>query len=190
VPIETPTKIKLISDALVLLGEKPLNSLADNRYGATVGANLFERIYENEISSNRWRFASTKAGLSQLVAAPLNEWRYAYQLPPTMLLPIGTYPSVPYEIYADHLYTNASSVELDYLFKPDVSEIPAYFAMLMTYALARDMVKPITESDNGVNVFENKYVRQRDRAMYADAQGRPNRAISHSPFTADRFTSR
>lgn len=184
--IVTPTKISLISDALVLLGEKPASSLTENRYGVTVGANLFEAIYENELCSNRWRFAMTKKALSRLVDVPLNEWQYAYQLPAEMLMPIGVYPAVPYEIYGDHLYTNASEIELDHLFKPDVSEIPAYFAQLMRYALARDMIKPITESDNGVQIFEGKYARQRDRSLFADAQGRPNKVVKHNPFVQAR----
>lgn len=184
--IETPTKIGILSDALVLLGEKPLETLTDNRYGATVGSNLFELIYENELQSNNWRFASDKAALAQLVAVPLNEWSYAYQLPTNLLNVVGVYPQTPYEIYATKIFTNASSFEIDYIFKPEVSALPAFFALLLTYALARDMVKPITESDNGVAVFEEKYIRQRDRALFADAQGRPNRGIVHSPFTAVR----
>lgn len=184
--IETQTKIGLISKALILVGEKPLSSLNDDRYGATVGANLFEIIYENELQSNRWRFACTKRALSQLVAAPLNEWAYAYQLPTDMLLPIGVYPRAPYEIYASHLYTDQASVELDYMFKPEISAVPAYFGQLMVYALARDMVKSITESDTAMNLFAEKYRWQRDRAMFADAQGRPNSAIIDSPFTDAR----
>lgn len=184
--IETNTKIALISKALVLVGEKPLNSLSDDRYGATVGANLFEIIYENELQSNRWRFACTKKALGQLTAAPLNEWQFAYQLPANMLLPIGIFPYTPYEIYAKHLYTNATSVEFDYMFKPEITEIPAYFGQLMVYALARDMVKPITESESAVATFMKKYVMQRDRALFADAQGRPNRSVANSPFTDAR----
>ncbi len=190
-PIVTPTKISLISDGLVLLGEKPASSLTENRYGVTVGANLFEAIYENELVSNRWRFAMTKAQLSQLVSVPLNEWQFAYQMPSDMLLPIGIFPKCDYEIYGDHIYTDRSTVELDYLFKPEVSEIPPYFAQLMRYALARDMIKPITESDTGVNIMQQKYSMQKSRAEFADAQGRPNISIQHSPFTAGRtHTSR
>jgi len=181
--IETQTKIGLLSKALILIGEKPLNSLSDERYGATVGSNLFELIYENELQSNRWRFACAKVALSRLVDVPLNEWQYAFQLPPTMLLPIGIFPAAPYEIYADRLYTEQSTIELDYMFKPDVTAVPAYFSTLMVYALARDMVKPITESENAVVTFMKKYQFQRDRAMFADAQGRPNSSIVYSPFT-------
>jgi len=184
--LETNSKIGLISKALVLVGEKPLNSLSDDRYGATVGANLFELLYESELASNRWRFTCNKKALSQLVNVPLNEWAFAYQLPSDMLLPIGIFPYTSYEIYANHLYTDQSSVEFDYQFKPEVSACPSYFCQLMVYALARDMVKPITESENAVETFMRKYVLQRDRALYADAQGRPNRSVANSPFTDAR----
>jgi len=181
--IETQTIEGLISKALILCGEPPLNSLSDNRYGATVGGNLFELIYETELQSNRWRFACAKVALSRLTATPLNEWQYAYQLPPQMLLPLGVYPRQPYEIYADRVYTNATSFELEYLFKPDISACPAYFTLLLTYALAKDMIKPITESDNALQLMTAKYNVQRGRALFADSQGRPNKVIVDSPFT-------
>lgn len=184
--IETSTKIGLISKALILCGENPLSALSDNRYGATVGSNLFELIYEAELQSNRWRFNCTKRALSRITAVPLNEWQYAYQLPSNLLLPIGVYPKAPYEIYADHIQTNQSSIELDYQFKPDITSVPAYFALLMTYALAKDMIKPITESDAAVTIMTAKYNVQRSRSQYADAQGRPNRPIADSPFTSNR----
>lgn len=181
------SKIDLISKALVLCGEKPLTSLSDDRYGATVGSAMFDLLYENELQSNLWRFATTKDSLSQLVAAPLNKWQYAYQLPSDMLLPIGMYPiDLNYEIYAKHLYTDRSTVEMDYLFKPDVTEVPAYFATLMTFALAQHFIKPITESDTAVEIMTAKYDKQRNIALWADAQGRPAKPVQHSPFTDNR----
>ena len=181
--IETNSKIDLISKALILCGEEPLNSLSDQRYGATVGANLFEMLYENELQSNRWRFAMNKTALSLLAAAPLNQWNNAFQLPPDMLLPIGVYPAdLNYEIYGTHLYTNRSTIEFDYMFKPVVTKCPAYFSTLMTFVLAQHMIKPITESDNAVIVMTDKYKIQRGLALYADAQGRPSKATFSDPF--------
>lgn len=185
-PIETSTKIGLISSALVLCGETPLNSLSDNRYGATVGSNLFELLYENELQSHPWRFSMKKAALSRLNVTPLNQYAYVHQIPADCLLVRHVYPITDYDIYGDRIYSNNTTVELDYQFKPGVGDVPAYFATLMTYALARDMVKPITESDKAVQIMEGKYARQRDRAMYADSQGRPNQAVVHSPFVAAR----
>lgn len=179
----TYSKIGMISSALVLIGETPLQSLSDDRYGAQVGSDLFDMLYETEIQSNRWRFSCAKKALGRLNVTPLNEWQYAYALPSDMLLPLGVFPRASYEIYADRIYTNRTSIDLEYQFKPELSKLPAYFALLMAYALARDMVKPITESDTAVTIFEGKYTRQRNRAMFADAQGRPNKAIVDSPFT-------
>jgi len=183
VAIETNTKIGLISKALVLCGEKPLIALDDDRYGATVGANLFELVYEGELQSNRWRFAMAKKTLSRVNDTPLNEWRYVYQIPTDCLLPIGIYPPQPYEIYGDKIYTNATSVTLEQLTKPEVTELPAHFALLLTYALAKNMVKPITESDSAEQLMVRRYNSQRGVSLYADAQSRPARPIMDSPFT-------
>jgi hypothetical protein len=198
--IVTQTKLSWISAALVLCGEKPLSSLTDNRYGAAVGAALFDMSYEDELQSNRWRFACKKAQLAQLNVTPPNEWMYAFQLPTDMLLPIGLWgvgPDQSYEIYSNVIYTNLTSnpgpvnsttpvLTFDYMFKPDPSTVPSYFSLLMTYKLARDMIKPITESDTAASAMATKYNMQRNRALYADAQGRPNRPLQHNPFVQVR----
>ena len=182
--IESNSEIDLISKALILCGEKPLNSLNDDRYGATVGANLFHQIYESELQSNSWRFATAKKALSRLTDVPLNRWAYAYQLPSDMLLLLGTYPvDLTYEIYGDRMYSDKSSVEVDYVWKPEITRLPAYFTMLLTLALAKQMIKPITESDEAMQLMERKYNIQRNVALYADAQQRPAKPIVHSPFT-------
>src|SRR5487761_1042045 len=111
-PIVTGTKLTWLSAALVLCGEKPMNSLTDNRYGAAVGAALFDVTYENELQSNRWRFASKKAALAQVNVVPPNEWMFCFQLPPDMLLPVGLWgvgPDRTYEIYGDVIYSNVTS---------------------------------------------------------------------------------
>lgn len=189
--IETQTKISLISKALVLLGEKPCNTLSDDRYGVTVGANMFELLYEAELQNNGqgWHFCRAKKNLSRLFEEPLNEYKYAYQLPSDMLLPVGTYPKIEYEIYGDRVYTHASAVGFEYKFKPDISRLPAYFSLLMVYCLARNMAKPVTESDATAGKWEREYIGQHAKAQFADAQGRPNKPIRNSPFTRGRFTS-
>lgn len=186
--IESASKIDLISRALILCGEKPLNSLSDDRYGATVGANLFEQIYESELQSNPWRFAFRKRALSRLVAEPLNQYKYQYQLPSDMLLLQGVYPvDLTYEIYGGNImYSNRSSVEIDFLYKPDITALPAYFTLLLVHAVACNIIHPITESDTAVKNQETKYNRQRNIALYADAQARPAKPIVHSPFTDNR----
>lgn len=193
VPIVTQTEISMLSAALVLCGEKPLNSLTDPRYGAQVGAALFDMVYENELQSNRWRFACKKAQLTRINAAPINEWQYTYQMPPDCLQFIGFWGVAPdklYEIYGNVLYTNVSSnpgitagtLTAEYMFKPDPGTIPSYFSLLVTLALAQHMCKPVTESDSARTKCEQAYNTQRNRAMFIDATARPNRPLQHRPF--------
>jgi hypothetical protein len=73
------------------------------------------------------------------------------------------------------------------MFKPEVTDCPAYFTKLLTYALAKDMIKAITESDDAVQIMTKKYEMQRSVAMFADAQGRPAKPAFHSPFTDVRY---
>lgn len=200
VPIITQTKLSMLSAALVMCGEKPMNSLTDPRYGAAVGAAVFDMVYENELQSNRWRFACKKAQLARVNVTPPNEWQYCFQLPTDMLLPVGFFgigPDRSYEIYSNVIYTNVTSnpgpvnssapvLTFDYLFKPDPATVPSYFSLLVTYALAKDMIKPVTESDTAASAMQTKYQIQRSRAMFADAQGRPNRQLQHNPFVQVR----
>jgi hypothetical protein len=184
--IETPSKVGIISKALVLCGEPPLGALSDDRYGATAGGALFELLYEGELQSHPWRFSMKKAALSRLAVTPLNQYQYAHQIPSDCLLARHVYPVTDYDIYGDRIYSNNLSIDLDYQFKPEVARIPAYFSLLMTYALYRDMAKPVTESDGAVRKAEVAYSRQRDIAMYADAQARPAVTVQYNPFIAAR----
>jgi hypothetical protein len=194
VPIVSQTALSMLSAALVLCGEKPLNSLSDPRYGAQVGAALFDMVYENELQINPWRFSAKKAALSLLNYTPPNEWQYAWQIPPDCLSMIGFWgvgPDKLYEIYGGNvLYTNISSgpgvaagtLVAEYQFKPDPSTLPSYFSLLVTLALAQHMCKPVTESDSARTKCEQAYNVQRGRAMFADARQRPNRPLQHRPF--------
>jgi hypothetical protein len=195
-PIISQTALSMLSAALVLCGEKPLNSLTDPRYGAQVGAALFDMVYENELQINPWRFSCKKQQLSLLNQTPLNEWQYAWQIPTDCLSMIGFWgvgPDKLYEIYGGNvLYTNISSnptaaglppeLIAEYQFKPDPSTIPSYFSLLVTLALAQHMCKPVTESDSARTKCEQAYNVQRGRAMFADARQRPNRPLQHRPF--------
>jgi hypothetical protein len=117
-----------------------------------------------------------------------------------MLIPLGFYGTGPdrsYDIYGNVIYTNITSnpgpinstvplLTFDYMFKADPTTVPSYFSLLMTYALARDMIKPITESDTAASAMNVRYNQQRARAQFIDAQGRPNRPIQHNPFVMIR----
>jgi len=51
------TKIELISNALILIGDLPITSLSGNTRAQTVANNLYDNIVQNEMTKFRWGFA-------------------------------------------------------------------------------------------------------------------------------------
>lgn len=179
--------VSMSSNALLLIGHSQINSFEDAGAGAKVAAALYTNTYEDLLSQHRWRFAVGKAQLNQLTATPLNEFRYAYQLPADLLQLIRTYPSSDYEIFQDKLYSNNNTVEIDYTFKPDESKLPTYFVTLMEYALAMKFAVPITEKESKADVFRKMFNDQLRRAKFIDSQGRPSDEVVDSPLVDARF---
>lgn len=176
------SKLDMISAALVLIGDKPLSSLDADRVAATVAAQLYDSTLENALTGYRWRFATGKASLAQLTDTPLNDYSYAYQLPSDLLYVQRVFPTSDYELFEDNLYSNLSSVQIDYTYRPPESELPAYFVKAMEYELAAQFAISVTDS---MTYFE-RYRAEADlawkQARFKDSSQRPNRAIIRNPF--------
>jgi len=101
------TKIDLVSAALVLIGDTPINSLIGNSRAQQVANALYDSIVQNELTKHRWGFARAKAQLALTTDTPVDqEWQSIYQLPADILFLIKLYPSVNYQIYGNKVYTN------------------------------------------------------------------------------------
>ena len=55
------SKIDLVSNALILIGDSPINTLDGNTRAQQVGSNLYDNIVKFEITKHRWGFARKKA---------------------------------------------------------------------------------------------------------------------------------
>ena len=182
--IETVEKVNIIKDAGLLLGEPELQSLNDDTQFVRTANRRFEQLLEDSLTKGEWRFAVKKATLSRLVAAPLNEGTYAYQLPSDYLLAVAPWPRrTNFAIHGDTLYTNASALALDYLYKCEPSDLPAYFALLMTYRVAMECSVGVTELASRYEIAREKYLMQLSSARATDARAYPNSAWDDSPVT-------
>jgi len=176
------TSIEICSNALNLIGHGSIASFTEGGAGANIAAALYETTYKDLLSQHRWRFASAKATLSRLVATPANKWSYAFQLPADYIVAIYVYPNTDYEIYEDKLYSNMDALDLDYIFKPDESKMPAYFQRVLEFNLAAVFAVAITDNPSKSEEYRRMYDTQLRRARFTDAQARPPRAIVDSPF--------
>lgn len=176
------SKISLVSNALILLGDSPISSFTDPGAGALAGANLYESSYLSMLASHRWNFATKKVKLSRLSAAPINEYKYQFQLPTDYVTIITTYPVSIYRILEDKLYSNSQVVEIDYIYRINEDKFPSYFIKPFEYYLARDLCIAVTEDLSKYDLMHRAYEIEARKARYADSQSAPQVPIQDDPY--------
>jgi len=173
--VKNYTSIDLASNALLLIGEETISSFTDDSTAALVAANLYEPTFEALLTVHPWRFASSKATLSRLTATPVNQWDYAFQLPADFLVAQHVDSDIMnYQIYGSKLYSNQTSIVLDYTFKPDESLLPAYFAEVLEYKLASVFAIPITESATKGEYYAELAEKMLTKAKQIDSSATPS----------------
>lgn len=183
------SKIQLISNALILIGDLPVTSLSGNTRAETVANNLYDNIVQNEISKFRWGFARRQAQLSLTTEVPIGtEWSSIYQLPADMLNLIKLDPSIPYQILGDKAYCNYSgALYCDYIANVSEAAWPAYFAKMIEYALAMDFAPSIRDSASSMQLLANQYLNASRMARFTDSQQHPQTPIQDRPFINVRY---
>ena len=182
------TKIGLISNALILIGDLPITSLSGNSRAETVAKNLYDNIVQMELTKHRWGFARRKAQLALTTETPIgNEYQNVYQLPTDMLVLIKLDPAIQYRIYGDKVYANASGpLYCDYIANVDEQHWPVYFAKMIEYALGMDFAPSIRDSAASMELVSNQYMNASRMARFTDSQQHPQTPIQDRPFISVR----
>ncbi len=183
------SKIDLISAALVLIGDTPINTLTGNDRKQQVAAAIYDGVAQNELTKHRWGFARKKAQLSLTTDTPVDqEWRSIYQMPSDLLVLTKLYPNCNYQVLGSKVYTNISSaLYCDYIYNVPESEWPAYFSKAVEYALAIDFATSIRDSSTIQQNMAALYETTARNARYQDSQQHPQTAIQDRPFINVRF---
>lgn len=184
------SKIDIISNALILIGDTPINSLTGNDRRQVVASNLYDNIKLSELSKHYWGFAQREAQLAKLVSTPTSDrWNSIYQLPTDLVLLINVYPNVPYKVVGKQIYTNLNGGKftVDYVANVPESEWPPFFVKMMEYALAKDFATSIRDSASARAEMTNEYVNASRMARFADSQQRTQVSMQISPFTSVRY---
>jgi hypothetical protein len=182
------SKIDLISNALILIGDLPINTFIGNERRKVVARNLYDNIIENELTKHRWGFARRQGPLSLLTASPESkEWQKAYQLPSDMLSLITLYPSINYQLYGKQIYCNYNQIlHADYIWKVPEDNWPPYFSKMIEYALAKDFASSIRDSATSKQAMAEEYLMASRMARYTDSQQHPQVAFRDRPFISVR----
>ena len=75
------TAVQVCSNALLTLGQAPINSFEDLSDRQLAAANLYPQIRDGVLRSHPWNCAVKRVVLSPDSQPPAFEWLYAYSLP-------------------------------------------------------------------------------------------------------------
>lgn len=169
-----PSRIDIISTALVQVGHSPVTDLTDDIGNAA--RLIYNQTVRHFLSVHYWRFAADEAELSQLAdTGDITEWDYAYTKPGDMLVPIGLTSFAPYEIYKDKVYTNESDdVRMQYIAEVSEGYFPPYFVNALVDELAYRYAMAIADNSQRASMLYPAAIRSLQIAKGKDSQaGQP-----------------
>ena len=184
------SKIDLISNALILIGDTPVNALTGGTRRETVASKLYDNIVQNELTKHRWGFARKQEQISRLTETPTNpnSWKSIYQLPTDLLFLVTVSPDSNYQIFGDKVYSNSTdALYADYIYNVPEADWPVYFAKMVEYALAMDFAASIRDSSSARGEMAAAYVNASRMARFTDSQQYPTQQVRSNPFVNVRF---
>lgn len=184
------SKIDIVSNALLLVGDNPISSFDDPGAGAQVAAAIYPDTYTSVLSEHPWGFAFKELQLSRLSQQPdpATNFQYAFQLPADLIRIWKIMDYSNYVIVGTLLYSNSKELLCRYIAQVEETELPPHFVKALEYKLAADFAIAVTEDTGKSQLYEQKYLRQISLARTIDSQGRPQVPIVDSPFVDVRLS--
>lgn len=191
------TDIDICSQALILLAEPTISSFEDDDSdAATICAVLYPTFKKGILTSYKWRITMRKRQLSRLSEAPLNEWKYAYQLPSDLMslkavmtsLEVGAPETTDYEVFGRELHTDQEIIVVEYQIEVDEPQWPPYLEQLAVFAFAALIATPVTDQTSAAEKWQvmayGSPGERRQGGYFAtakaiDAQGQPAQVIDN-----------
>lgn len=190
----------------MLLGAEPIQSLEEENDKARLCAEFYPDKKRASLSETHWNFATKKRELNKLTEEPKSEWQYQYQIPSDRIAgPHSVFYDEhsknalqKFEIVNDKLMTDYDSIFIDYTYEVDENRFPPYFVDFLTYALAAELAKPITDqTTEAQRLYQIAYGSESDneeggklgKAKRRDSQGQATQVIQDDPLTEARFST-
>lgn len=187
------TKVMQISNAFALIGKGQVTALDNVSPLVQQAENAYDMLFAQEFATGFWRFATKIVQLSQVDASPpVACWQYIYQLPNDFVKQVRQYPhNYAYEYYSGgQMYSNWNGpLFMEYIFVPEPTDCPIYFAMMMSYLVAEYLALSNAQFAQYSQKLGTDAQMMRAKALAADAQNRPQTFLASAPAISQRFVS-
>jgi hypothetical protein len=187
--------IKICSEALILLGEPPIEDFETANDATLTAAALYASVSARLLAGHPWRFSRRFETLNRLAAEPAAATGYdaAYQLPLGCYRIVCPYKSgcrvIDWQVGDGTLWLDATAdevVELEYHGDADETRWPPDFRQAVIYTLAGDFALPIREDRNAQEAFWKMGQLELGKAKHRNAGEEPNLGLKTGRFAAMR----
>lgn len=168
----------LASQALVLVGHRPIASFDGPSSGEIAAATLYEGTTADLLGLHRWTFNKQAVQLTRLADAPVTEWDAAYQLPADVDVIYAVQVrgcDIEFDRYGDEIHCDAAETDTVVLIKSrgaTEAAWPSYFITAARLLLASVFAIPVAENEQKAALYEGKFTRALTQAKLLDSQGR------------------
>ena len=185
------SKVSTISRAYNLLGKKSIQ-IIDPQVDIDITAEkIYEVVVGDLLCRHAWRFALEVQQLSRLEEKPpIDTWSYQYLLPvfPTLYKVNRIFPNSNYAIYGDKLYSNQTTLQMEYVYRPQEDKFREHFVTAIIFELAAKIAFLITQKPQMASWAQAEAIKQTSAAMARDASEMPNPTIQNDVLYTAHFS--
>lgn len=186
------TAVQVCSNALLSLGQRPINSFQDLSDSVLAAANLYPMVRDAVLRAHPWNCATRRVVLSPETARPAFGWNYRFLLPGDCLrvLSVGRDQEheFPYAIESGELLADESAIYLRYIWRNEQPATwDAVLVRAMTAAMAEVLAIPATGDMQKKQSANGDYLLALQQARAIDGQEVPSETAGDFPLLASRF---
>jgi hypothetical protein len=180
------SKIQIVNQALVQLGECPISDMSDGTKYALIASTFWAGAVAAVLRGHPWNFASRRQMLAKLDAAPPFGFGAAFQLPADCLRVLEA-SADSYKIEGRQILCDETTLTLRYVSgSVAVAEWDAIFCEALSIFLAWKMAYPVTKSEAVRDACWQCYVQILAQGRAVDAQEEPADDFGYSDMIGVR----
>jgi hypothetical protein len=186
------SSVSICSNALLLIGDKPISSLDEANDRARLASNLYAEARDAVLRMHPWNCAKKRVMLAPLATAPAFDYSYQFQLPADFMRPIQVglrNDPIGYLIEGQTLLCNVDTVPLVYVFRnTNESTWDGLFVEAMTLMMASRFAWPITKSATLAQTKLGELQALLKTARAVNGQDDPPETLGDFPLLSERLT--
>lgn len=185
------SSVSICSNALLMLGAKPISSLSEKGDHPRLCSNLYPSVRDDVLRLHPWNCATKRVILAPLATPPDFDFTQQFQLPPDWLRTIQAGrkgESIPYRSEGQKILASVNALPLVYCFRNTVeTSWSVNLIHIMELAMAAKMAYAVTSSASMRDSMRDEFARELKAAKAIDGQDDPPEEFDEGTLLESRF---